>query len=490
MNKKGGKPSVQKKEFLFTPRIINPVKIRNVFIFSADEQIRQTKDVLGRNMPWIKADVLTDPLLLEKMRPDGAMVLVLDDVALNLANIELLRQKNKDVIVTLLSANEFIQCSPPSVSLQKYPYTKKADFVFAYNKTDCAPHRIIQSVVRAAEDQLNVNYYSKVRRFIFLIVDDEPRWFSQFLPVLYRIIGQRADVIFKRTYEESMQFLFGVEEESDINVNEKQYVSSGHGDDVICLITDIFFPKGKNLESTAGKDLVKLIQKYYPRIPIIIASKTKEAEAFRNTAFILPKGDPESLDTLRAYIRDHTGISDFIIRDNNGDVLHRIKNIQEMTKILDEAGKNTLKAQRLREILEAYAKKDSFSTWLYMHSYRELGDIIRPLHHRGRELISVLNGHLKSEMDRVTQMPLVIDGKKIYDLNDLLDCFDTAEPCQLQLLSDNDIFSSWLDRKGYSELAEELRPIHGTGNTLIKSLSDIVKKWIPIYGKNRLNKQC
>jgi hypothetical protein len=255
-------------------------------------------------------------------------------------------------------------------------------------------------------------------------------------------------------------------------------MSSGHGDDVICLITDIFFPRGNDLESNAGKDLVKLIQKYYPRIPIIIASKTNEAEVFRNTAFILPKGDPESLDTLRSYIRDHTGIGDFLIRDKNGEVLHRVKNIQEMTEILDEAGKNTQKAQRLREILEVYGEKDSFSTWLYMHSYRDLGDVIRPLHNHGREMISVLKRYLKSEMNRVTHMPLVIDGKKVYDLKDLLERLNTADPAEIQILSDNDIFSSWLDRKGYSEFAEELRPIHGTGNTLIKSLSAIVEKWI------------
>ncbi|MCK4930799.1 MAG: hypothetical protein KAT01_01435, partial [Candidatus Aminicenantes bacterium] len=249
MTKKEESSSAQKKEYVFTPRIINPVKIQNVLIFSADEQIRQTKDVLGENMPWITVDVLSDPLSLENIRSDGALVLILDDVALNLANTEQIRQKNKDVIVALLSANELIHCSPPSVTQQKYPYTKKADFVFAYNKTDCAPHKIIQSVVIAAEDQLNVNFYSNVRRFIFLIVDDEPRWFSQFLPVLYSIIGQRADVIFTRTYEESLQFLFGVEQESEINA--KDYISHGHGDDVICLITDIFFPKGKNLKSDA-----------------------------------------------------------------------------------------------------------------------------------------------------------------------------------------------------------------------------------------------
>ena len=481
MTKKEESSSAQKKEYVFTPRIINPVKIQNVLIFSADEQIRQTKDVLGENMPWITVDVLSDPLSLENIRSDGALVLILDDVALNLANTEQIRQKNKDVIVALLSANELIHCSPPSVTQQKYPYTKKADFVFAYNKTDCAPHKIIQSVVIAAEDQLNVNFYSNVRRFIFLIVDDEPRWFSQFLPVLYSIIGQRADVIFTRTYEESLQFLFGVEQESEINA--KDYISHGHGDDVICLITDIFFPKGKNLKSDAGKGLVNLVQKYYPRIPTIIASKTKETESFKNTAFILPKGDPESLDTLRSYIRDHTGIGDFIIRDRTGDVLYRIKNIQEMTEILDESGKNTQKAQRLREILEAYAEKDSFSTWLYMHSYRDLGDVLRPMHDHGRKLISVLKQHLEREMFRVAHMPLVIDEKKVYNLDDLLDQLHVANPAQIQILSDNDIFSSWLDRKGYSELAEELRPIHGSGEHLIQSLCKIVEKWNKIYNE-------
>ena len=487
MNKNKDKPSAQDKEFPFTPRIINPVKIRNVFIFSADEQIRQTKDLLEKGMPWISVDILTDPLSLAKIQPDGATVLIMDDVAINLANTDLVHKKNKDAIIALLSANEFIHCSPPSATLQKYPYTQKADFVFAYNKTDCSPRKIIQSVVRAAEDQLNVHFYSKVRRFIFLIVDDEPRWFSQFLPLLYSIIGQRADVVFTRTYEESIQFLFGVDKEADISAEGKQYLSYGHGDDVICLITDIFFPRGDNLESNAGKDLIELVQKYYPRIPIIIASKTKEAEAFRDTAFILPKGDPESLDTLRTYIRDHTGIGDFLIRDKEGKALHRIKNIQQMTAILDEAEKNTKEAENLREILEAYGEKDSFSTWLYMHSYRDLGDVIRPLHHHGRELISVLKSHLRSEMERVTHMPLLIDGKKIYDLEDLNDCLKTVDPAQIEHLSDNDIFSSWLDRKGYSALAEEFRPIHGSGKSLITSLSTVVEKWIPIYKKSGPN---
>jgi hypothetical protein len=48
-------------------------------------------------------------------------------------------------------------------------------------------------------------------------------------------------------------------------------------------------------------------------------------------------------------------------------------------------------------------------------------------------------------------------------------------------ISDNDVLSSWLDRRGYSELADELRPIHGRGPELGRVLADVVDKWTTIY---------
>jgi len=475
------KQPVQKKEFRFTPRIINPVKIKNVVIFSADEQIRKTKSVLEKSMPWVKVDILSDPISAGNYRSKRAMVLILDDVALNLVDTETVKQNNKDAVIVLLSATELIQCSPPSVAQEKLPYTAKADLVFAFNKTESSPEKIIQSVVRSAEDFMNISKYSKVRRYIFLIVDDEPRWFSQFFPILYDIIGQRADVKTARTYEEALKFLFGVEKESDIN--DQKYMSSGHGDDVVCLITDIFFPKENDLKSDAGKDLINLIQNYYPRIPIIIASKTKKAEAFKDSAFILPKGDPGSLITLRKYIQDYTGMGDFLVQNKTGDVLHRIKNIEGMIEILELAGKDTPEAINLRGILEGSGKRDSISTWLYMHSFRELGDVLRPIRVGGKSMIAVLKRHLKREVRRMASTPLYIDKKKASNLSELLHLLEVSDPSKIQSLSNNDVFSSWLDRKGYTELAEELRPIHGKGKSLIDSLTFIIEKWIPVYEK-------
>jgi len=80
-------------------------------------------------------------------------------------------------------------------------------------------------------------------------VDDEPSWPSQFLPILYNIIGQRADVKITRTYEENTTVHVRVEDEALIR---EDYRENGYGDQVVCLITDILFPKGGRIDSEAG----------------------------------------------------------------------------------------------------------------------------------------------------------------------------------------------------------------------------------------------
>jgi hypothetical protein len=118
-----------------------------------------------------------------------------------------------------------------------------------------------------------------------------------------------------------------------------------------------------------------------------------------------------------------------------------------------------------------------------MHSYQELGDILRPKRSQGRRLIALLKRHLKEEILHLNVMPLSIDSVKVFNLDDLLNALRTIPPDIIQPFSDNDIISSWLDRKGYSELAEDLRPIHGSGVKLSETLISIIEKWKNVYAR-------
>ena len=467
------------REYEFVPRIINPVKMRRALFLTGEAELRQSKRVLEENMPWLKVEILSDPQSAAQTASEEAAVFLCDDAGLAVLDADAIRRRNPDAVLVLLSYQPLIQCSPPQVARQRFPYAAKADLVFAVNQSDFPPQRIIPSVVRAAEDLLNIRKYSRARRFIFHIVDDEPRWFSQFLPVLYGIIGQRADIMITRTYEETLHFIFGVDDESLISPHDFQ--SRGKGDDVICLIADIFLPRGSDLQSSSGRDLIHVINRFYPRIPIVIASKAPEARELKDLGFILPKGDPDSLERLRDHILNRTGLGDFLIYDSAGRELRRAKNIHGICQVLLDAEQDTDQGRELREILEIYGDNDRFSTWLYMHSYPELGNRLRPERRHGRRLITHLKRNLQAEIARMRRTPLVLGDRKIFTLDHLHAAILDLDPETIQPYADNDILSGWLDRQGYPELAEELRPIHGSGVGLSRTLTQAIEKWIRLY---------
>ncbi len=464
----------------FVPRIINPTKISRAVICASDQALRSCDTLIQSEMPWVQTQVISNPSLLSTAKFNEPAAVILDDVAMSLVDIDSLRRTNPESVVVLLSFIALIQHAPPMIAAKEFPYTAKADLIFAVNATDFAPSRIISAVIRAAEDYLNIEKHPDIGRFIVLIVDDEPSWPSQFLPVLYRIIGQRAAIKITRTFEEVMSFMFGVEHESQLNRIGRD---AGYGDQVICLITDIFFPKMGEITSSAGQELIALTNRYLPRIPIIIASKAAETIDLAGKGYILPKGDPGSLDTLGSYIQDRTGIGDFVIFDDSGSEAYRLRDICEIYQLLSKARGQKREAVRLRSLLEAYGEKDMFSTWFYMHSMPQLADRLRPQKHHGEKMVTVLAGSLKEEMQKMCRIPLVIDKQQVYNLDGLHHALNACSPEQLEEISHDDIISSWLDQKGFSELAENLRPIHGRGLELKEKVLAIISDWSAVYRK-------
>jgi hypothetical protein len=81
----------------------------------------------------------------------------------------------------------------------------------------------------------------------------------------------------------------------------------------------------------------------------------------------------------------------------------------------------------------------------------------------------------------MARTPLLLQDRKIFNLDDLRAAIQSLDPDTIQPYSDNDMISSWLDRQGYPELAEELRPIHGSGAGLSRALAQTIEKWIGLY---------
>jgi hypothetical protein len=165
----------------------------------------------------------------------------------------------------------------------------------------------------------------------------------------------------------------------------------------------------------------------------------------------------------------------------DGRELHRVADIAGLQRLMIRAGRDDPEAARLRSILSRYGEQDRFSTWLYMHGFRELGDRLRPERLAGESLVRVLRKHLKRELLRMACTPLVLDGVRVHRLDELAEGLRAIPFENLEESSDNDAISTWLDQRGYPELADELRPIHGRGADLQRQVLSAVEKWLAIY---------
>jgi len=430
-------------------RILNRCRLTKIYV-CGNPKLRAAALDAGNELPWANVrSVPHEDLVAGRKISDGHFVLLVDYQSSGFDDEEF-RNNNPNAVVVLLAASRFIGSMPPREAEGAYPYVKKADFVFYFDDTENALGRVIPAAIRCAEDRINIEKYSVEKRFVFLVVDPEPRWFSQFLPALYRIIGQRADVAIARTYEKAEEFM------------------RLHGDKIVCLITDTQIPRAGAM-GPHGRELASFAKSEYPRFPVIIASESEEAGTVRDTALVISRMDTDSLGRLERCVRDFTGMGDFLVYDGN-ELKARASTLAELRDVV---------AKLQTELLESIASHDYFSTWAYMHGFNELGDFLRPRQDRGEMLRDVLVRHIDNALLKAENERFEFKGEDgrvaatAGSARELAARIAEADISIIELCSNTDAFSTWLMRKGHNGLADDLRPLHGEGEALRRELLEI-----------------
>jgi len=445
---KGMPRSVFKAKALFKEgiRVVNPLRLEQCFVCASSRELREASLRINEMLPWMKVTLLHPSRLGQARLSEEPFALLMDDNAARMFPKERfagLHEGNRHTKSVLLSTDMLVGCSPPEAALASHPYTSKMDMIFYMGEQGFEPEEVVPAAVRCAEDRLNIDGFSQARRFIFLVVDDEPRWFSHFLPVLYKMIGQRAAILTARSYDEAHDHV------------------ERFGEDIVCLVSDVHIPKG-GARGPNGKLLIEEVRSRFKRIPIIVASGGNDSSAFEGRGlFVMPKKDPSAAAKLEGYVRDFTGLGDFFVY-KDGYVLGRASNLRELRDLVFDLD---------CEILDVYAERDYFSTWLYMHGFRELADNLRPRSDRGEGLRDILLETLEEEMLRMEETPIrFLKGRKMVakaiDLPTLAKAVGEVDIQTLEFYAHADAISTWLMRKGHSALADRLRPIQATGEEL------------------------
>jgi len=257
--------------------------------------------------------------------------------------------------------------------------------------------RILLAIIKYVEDKKNVDNDIRLGVRMILVIEDSPRFYSLFLPIIYteimtqtrslisegvndlhRMLRMRArpKILMAETYEEGKKLY-------------RKYKKS-----LLGVISDIRFPRNGELDPEAGFRFAKKIKSDLPDLPFLLQSSNPanlEGAKSRGLDF-LNKFSDNLLYDLRGFILSNFGFGDFVFSDSNGNEIGSAKNLNEFKKMIDIIPD---------DVLEYHAGRNHISIWLRARTEFEIADKLRPLKVTDFKDINEIRTFIKTEIDKV-----------------------------------------------------------------------------------------
>jgi CheY-like chemotaxis protein len=235
--------------------------------------------------------------------------------------------------------------------------------------------KILLAIVKYIEDRRNLAHDTgQVGVPAIVVVEDNVRYYSSFLPVIYSElmhhaqnlmpeglnlahkltrIRARPKILLCETYEEAWGFI------------------ALYPDEILGVISDIEFPRDGALDREAGLELARQVRALRHDIPIMLQSSLPENEelARQEGASFLLKDSPVLLHQLREFMANGFGFGDFVFRLPDGTEVDRAPDLQSM---VDKV--RTVPA----ECVAYHASGNHFSRWLKTRTEFALAETLRP----------------------------------------------------------------------------------------------------------------
>lgn len=298
-------------------------------------------------------------------------------------SFDILKEEKIDLVVVMLSSEEMdtfslaekIKGTYPSIPIVVLtPFSREVtlkisdssksaiDYVFSWlGNAD-----LLLAIIKLIEDKMNVDHdIREVGVQAILLVEDSIRFYSSYLPNIYKIIfKQSKDFMTEGLNEHQMmlrmrgrpKILLATNYEEALGLYEK------YKRNLLGIITDMSYPRQGKQDKYAGIKLCEKVQRDDPFMPILLQSSDKEGEelaAKLKVGFINKSSKTISVE-LRNFIREYFAFGDFVFIDpESGEEIARaidLKGIQElMFQVPDDALRFQLKRNQLSKWLRARA---------------------------------------------------------------------------------------------------------------------------------------
>ncbi len=249
------------------------------------------------------------------------------------------------------------------------------DYIFNWNgSTD-----LIIAIIKLLEDSMNAPadiLESGVQ--CILLVEDSVRYYSTYLPLLYKLVLQQNVASIRDALNEE-QMVFRKRARPKIlmatNYDDAVALYNQYKENLLGVISDIGFvlhrgdkPASEKLD--AGVDLCKMIREDLPKMPILMQSSQESMRSVAeelHAGFLMKRSKTLTHD-LSEFIGREFGFGDFVALDKKGKVLARANDLQGAEEII---------ARLPEEELERLKSKNYISRWMLARGLFQEGMAIK-----------------------------------------------------------------------------------------------------------------
>lgn len=267
-----------------------------------------------------------------------------------------LKEKRPDIPFVLLT--HFSKEIYKNISMHD---TSSVDYVFSWHGNT----ELIVAIIKLFEDLANADDdILKVGVQAILLVEDSVRYYSTYLPELYKLVLKQSAEFLKDTFNEQHRkvrkrsrpkILLATNYEDAMKMYQK------YKHNLLGVISDVGFVlhKGDSPDSEkldAGIDLVRTIKADDPNMPVLLqSSQDTVADIARSLGVgFLRKYSKTLMLQLTEYIRDEFGFGDFVFRDASRVEYGRAANLRELENIINDIPDNVLLYNTSRDKLSKW----------------------------------------------------------------------------------------------------------------------------------------
>lgn len=272
---------------------------------------------------------------------------------------------------------------------ERADHSDMIDRIFVWN----GDSKVFYTMILQLEDKVNVENDTNVGMVkVILLVEDSEKYYSRYLPILYSNVMEQTKRIIDDISADDQYKILKLRARPKIllanNYEEAMDVYNMYKEHLLCLITDVMFPREGNLDEEAGFKLVTQVRKQLKSLPTVIQSSEVECShlAFELKSVFINKNSETLTGDIETFIRHHLGFGNFIYKDASGKTIAEAKTLQEF--------ENHIGTIPLESLLY-HAKRNHFSLWLMARGEIKIAKTIHPLKISGFESPAEYRDYLK-----------------------------------------------------------------------------------------------